>query len=244
MSGEARRELVREIAVKIAGDIIFSKNPGKAMKKWRERFGISQAKLAKRMNISPSMISDYESGRRKSPGVNVIRRFVASLISIDIERGMPTLSNLYKLTPDFLSLSNAILDSREFSEPVSIGEFCEKIGAELVTCHDFKEIVILGYTLVDSIKLVVEVPAYLYIRLFGSTTQRAAIFTNVTYGRSSIVAVKVFQAGTGLRPTLVVLHGLKEIDRVGVVVAKREKIPLAIVPPIPLDELIKRLRTF
>ncbi|RLE90066.1 MAG: transcriptional regulator [Thermoprotei archaeon] len=242
MFDEVRREVIREIAVKIAGDIIFSKNPGKAMKKWRERFEISQGQLARRMNISPSMISDYESGRRKSPGVNVLRRFVASLISIDIERGMPILTRLYRLSMDSSLLDKAILDSREFAEPISIGEFCNRIGAELITCQESSKIVLLGYTLVDSIRLVIEVPAYLYIRLFRGTTQRAAIFTNITYGRSSIIAVKVFQAGTGLRPALVVLHGLKKVDRVGRIVAERERIPLAIVPTVPLNELLERLR--
>ncbi|RLE63057.1 MAG: transcriptional regulator, partial [Thermoprotei archaeon] len=160
----------------------------------------------------------------------------------DIERGMPILTRLYRLSMDSSLLDKAILDSREFAEPISIGEFCNRIGAELITCQESSKIVLLGYTLVDSIRLVIEVPAYLYIRLFRGTTQRAAIFTNITYGRSSIIAVKVFQAGTGLRPALVVLHGLKKVDRVGRIVAERERIPLAIVPTVPLNELLERLR--
>ncbi|MHA2315052.1 MAG: helix-turn-helix domain-containing protein [Candidatus Hermodarchaeia archaeon] len=45
------------------------------MRKWREQFGVAQHDLAKQLGISPSVISDYESGRRKSPRVDTIRKF-------------------------------------------------------------------------------------------------------------------------------------------------------------------------
>ena len=67
-----------ELTVKIAGEITCSSSPGGSMRKWREIFGIKQAELAKHMKISISTISDYESNRRASPGVAVIRRFVNS----------------------------------------------------------------------------------------------------------------------------------------------------------------------
>ncbi len=48
-----------------------------------------------------------------------------------------------------------------------------------------------GYTVVDSIKLILDVPSHEYFKLYGTTTQRAAIFINVKYGRSPpLIALK------------------------------------------------------
>ena len=58
-----------EIVAKIAGNIITSNNPGEMLKIWRKRLKIKQINLAQRMKISPSVLSDYESGRRHSPGI-------------------------------------------------------------------------------------------------------------------------------------------------------------------------------
>jgi len=103
---------------------------------------------------------------------------------------------------------------------------------------------LLGYTVVDSIKLVLDVPSYDYVKLYGATTQRAAIFAKVTYGRSPMVAVKSMQAGMGgLRPALVVLHGVKKVDELGLEIARRENIPLAVTRIEDIGELIDRLRS-
>ncbi|MHA2374126.1 MAG: helix-turn-helix domain-containing protein, partial [Candidatus Thorarchaeota archaeon] len=68
-SASARERLAR----RIAGEIALSDHPGKTMRVWRERFRLPQIVLADYLNISPSVISDYESGRRKSPGTTTIR---------------------------------------------------------------------------------------------------------------------------------------------------------------------------
>jgi predicted transcriptional regulator len=53
------------------------------MRRWREVFGITQLEMAEKLKISPSVISDYEGGRRPNPGSMFIRKFVQSLIDID-----------------------------------------------------------------------------------------------------------------------------------------------------------------
>src|SRR6266566_2354765 len=53
---------------KIAGEIALSDQPGKTMRKWREELHISQTDLANHMRVSPSVISDYEAGRRDAGG--------------------------------------------------------------------------------------------------------------------------------------------------------------------------------
>ncbi|MCC6005916.1 MAG: transcriptional regulator, partial [Thermofilum sp.] len=68
-------------------------------------------------------------------------------------------------------------------------------------------------------------------------------FTRVAYGRSPLVAVKSMQAGMGgLRPALIVLHGVKKVDELGLKIAKRENIPLAVSRIDSVEALIEKLR--
>ena len=240
---EISDSILREIATKIAGDIVLSQNPGKAMKRWRETFRISQIEIAQKMKVSSSVISDYESGRRKSPGARFIKKFVNSLIEVDIERGREVLSNLLRIILGGSKLYEAVIDMREFLKPISVEDFCGKINAEIVVSAGAESALLYGYTVVDSIKLVLEVPSYEYIRLYGATTQRAAIFTRVTFGRSPMVAIKAMQAGMGgLRPALVVMHGPTRMDRLAETIAKKEGIPLAISRVSSVEELLELLK--
>ena len=63
-----------EIVSKIAGNVVISNNPGEMLKVWRKRLKIKQITLAKKIGISPSVLSDYESGRRYSPGIIFIKQ--------------------------------------------------------------------------------------------------------------------------------------------------------------------------
>lgn len=74
---------------KIAGDIVLATEPGRAIRKWREEFGLSQHRLAEEMNVSNSVISDYESGRRSNPGTAVVKRMVDALLEVDMANGSP-----------------------------------------------------------------------------------------------------------------------------------------------------------
>ena len=236
--------VLREVAVRIAGDIVLSANPGRAMKRWREMFGVSQIELARKMRVSASVISDYESGRRRSPGSMFVRKFVDSLIEIDVERGKEVLSSLIRIALGGGRIREAVLDMREFSRPVSVSEFCEKVRAELVVSAGKESALLYGYTVVDSIRLVVEVPSYEYVRLYGATTQRAAVFTRVTHGRGPMIAIKAMQAGMGgLAPALVVIHGPSRVDRLGEIIASREGIPLALSRAESVEELVELLRS-
>ena len=62
------------LSEKIAGEITLSPKPGQTIRKWRSVFGLSQTDLANYLKLSPSVISDYESGRRKSPGIKTIKK--------------------------------------------------------------------------------------------------------------------------------------------------------------------------
>jgi len=71
------------LSEKIAGEITLSPKPGQTIRKWRNVFDISQTELANHLKLSPSVISDYESGRRKSPGIQTIKKVIGALIEID-----------------------------------------------------------------------------------------------------------------------------------------------------------------
>jgi len=65
---------------KLVARIILSEKPWEEMKKIRKEKGMSQKELAQKMRITSSVLSDYESGRRKNPGVFFIKRFVENLL--------------------------------------------------------------------------------------------------------------------------------------------------------------------
>ena len=108
---------------KIAGEITLSPDAGRTIRKWREEFGISQHQLADTIGISHSVISDYESGRRKSPGVQVIKKIIDAFIQIDIENGSPTIKKY-----DQNQLLDCIIAMEEFPGGVDMSKFIKWIS--------------------------------------------------------------------------------------------------------------------
>ncbi len=234
--------MVDKLALIIAGEIALSKNPGSSMKKWRELFGVSQAELAEYLGISPSTISDYESGRRKSPGIGVVRRLVEALIEIDRKRGGKIVRQLEKQLLE--GGTKEPFENHEFYTGVSGQEFVEKIQGNVVVHEDLlPNVKIFGYTLIDSIRTITEVPAKEYMKLFGSTPQRALIFLGVTTGRSPMIAIKVARFCTDMVPSLVVLQGIERPDFVATRIAEKEGIPLVTTLLTP-NEIVDALREF
>jgi len=225
---------VRALADKISGDIIFSENPGKTLKKWRQIFEVSQKDLASKLGVSPSVISDYEGDRRKSPGVAFVRKIIEALIEIDKERGFKTVSKYRDILAGFKM--DVIIDMKEYEEPISSSRFAEIIEGELL--NSFEKMV-NGHTIVDSLKAIISLNSYDFYKLYGFTTERALIFTRVSTGRSPMVAVRV----ANLKPAVVVLHGLtaKDVDGIAVKIADIEKIHL-ITTTMPLEDMVKVLR--
>ncbi|MBS3815184.1 MAG: helix-turn-helix domain-containing protein [Hadesarchaea archaeon] len=229
-----------QVARWIAGDISISDDPGKALKRWREKFGINQTSLAEFLDISPSVISDYESGRRKSPGVVTVRKIVKALIDIDEEKGgqvVKAFSHRFgtRLPPDI------VLNIQEFEKPISGEEFCEKIDGEIVANEELLTNNLFGYTVVDGRRAIVELTPNDFMRLYGLSTERALIFTEVSTGRSPLVAIKV----RGITPGVVVLHGvIEEPDELGIRIAEDLRVPLVISRASSSRELLDKLGDF
>ncbi|WP_290901701.1 helix-turn-helix domain-containing protein [Ferroglobus sp.] len=226
-------EIARKFAEHIAGDIVLSENPGNCIKKWRNIFEISQRELAEKLGITASVISDYESDRRKSPGVTFVKKIVNALIEIDKERGWRTLSK-YR---DLLGMKiDAIIDINEYSRSVSSAEIAEVLNGELIINFNRKA---NGYTVIDSIKAILTMTSYDFYRLFGLTSERALVFTQVTTGRSPMVAIKV----GNLKPSVVVLQGLNshKLDEIARKIAEIEKIDV-ILTEMPVSLIVDKLK--
>ena len=217
----------------IAGEIVFSKEPGKTLKKWREHFSITQKELAKELGINPSVVCDYESGRRKSPGIFIVRKYINGMLSVDEKKGSKIMRNILR-SPE---ISNVVLGMKEFFSGVPISDFCKLIDSDVLVSDNPKQ-EIYGYTVIDSIKAISQLSFNDLIKLYGSTTQRALIFTKVSTGRTPMVAIKL----TKLKPGLVVLHGLNEVDDLAKVIAKDEKIPLALCKLGSESDIVEKLK--
>ncbi len=223
------------LARRIAGEIILSARPGATMRKWRELFAVSQLSLSEGMGLSSSVISDYESGRRKSPGAKFIRRFVLALLQLDESKGSRFIREFAKLTS---SPSMAIIDLREFPIPVRVEYLCRAINGEVVAFKEEKSVrEITGYTVIDSKRAVEALSGSEYTQLFGASTERALIFTNVDACSLPMMIVRV----STLKPRVVVFHKTLP-DEEAAKLAEYEQIPLIYSSAPTVEQLVKSLR--
>jgi predicted transcriptional regulator len=79
----------RAVRWTVAGSIVHSEDVPAALRRWRDRFAVSQRDVAGRMGVRQSVISDYENGRRANPGAEWIKSFVNALVDIAIEPEPP-----------------------------------------------------------------------------------------------------------------------------------------------------------
>jgi putative transcriptional regulator len=223
-----------QLKVTIAGEITLSKDPGGSMKKWREIFGISQTELAEFLKVSSSTISDYEGGRRKSPGIAVINRLVDALMEIDKNKGSKVTQQLSRDE----GVKEKVFDIHEFTSGMPGKDFLEKIEGECIANPlKLKELTVYGYTVIDSLKVILDTPVHEYLQMYGKTPERALIFTQVENGRSPMIAVKVGRFATELRPSVVVLHGCQKVDPIAKRIAENEKIAL-IITQVPVEKIL------
>lgn len=217
-------DIKNRLAEKMAGEITLSDRPGEVMKKWRVNFDVAQSDLSNHLEVSPSVISDYESGRRKSPGTVIVSKIVNALLEIDRQRGSKKI-HAYESMVSGSYDPNIIYDIHEYTTPMSLDELSTLIDAQFIHRPELEsEKQIYGYTIIDSLKAILDMPFYEFQKLYGWSTERALIFTGISTGRSPMVAIRV----TNLKPRVIVLHGLdgNEVDPVAKKIAQAENIPL------------------
>lgn len=231
---------VRErLARRIAGEIAISDQPGQTMRMWRERFRLPQIELADYIGISPSVISDYESGRRKSPGTATIRRFVMALLALDEKHGGQVISAFVRLMDVSLVDLNIVLAMSDFTESMTAKDFCNRLKCDIEAGKEYLDKEIFGYTLVDVERAVKELDSDAFLKLFGATTERCLIFTRVNTGRAPMIAIKSQE----FKPTLVVLHGVEKVDQLALDLSEQMNIPLAVSKISSIDGLTRELHS-
>ncbi len=209
------RESLKE---KIAGEICLSYETGQTIRKWRNLFSVSQKDLAVSLGVSPSVISDYEAGRRKSPGIGTIRRVVESILEIEVARGGQNLKR-FEAEED----SGAIISMGEFPASRSAEWLIELIDAEVLNDdeHDLGRQV-FGYTVIDSIKAVTQFSSNDYSKVYGWSTERALLFSDVHFGRSPMIAIRAHP----MKPAVVVYVQPENVDKLAIRLADLERIIL------------------
>ncbi len=219
-----------DIREKIAGEVVLSPHPGRTLRKWREDFGISQRDLAKQLTTVPSVISDYESERRASPGAGFIRRYVDSLLALDSQNG-----NRVGQRIGVRVHSEGILGMREFAVAIPLKALADRLDARAVSRVDLHRD-IHGFTVLDAPRAILSIDASRFVEVYGWTTQRALIFSNVKFGRSPMVAIRAHP----LKPAAVVFAAPGRVDPLAIRLSEVENIPLlttALAAPALLERL-------
>jgi putative transcriptional regulator len=219
-----------EIREKIAGEVVLSPHPGRTLRKWREDFKVSQRDLARQLETVPSVISDYESERRSSPGAGFIRRYVDGLLALDHQKG-----GRLGLTTAPRTLADGILGLREFAVAMPLKSFAERLGARAVSRVDLHRDV-HGFTVLDAPRAILSMDATRFVEVYGWTTQRAVVFANVKYGRSPMVAIRAHP----LKPAAVVFANPGRVDALAIRLSEVENIPL-LTTPLTAPQVLERL---
>lgn len=223
--------MVDEFRQRIAGEIALASDPSRIIRKWREEFGLSQHQLADAMGVSHSVISDYESGRRKSPGVTVVKKLVDALIELDKQNGSTIIS---KYNPDVKM--DCVIAMDEFPGGVTVDDYIEAIEGTNLNPDRTMSKALFGYTIVDSLKAILSLGSQDYLKIYGWNIERALIFTNVHFGRSPMVAIRAHP----LTPAMVVYQDPDQIDPLAVKLARLEGIPL-VTTRLSVDEIVEKM---
>ena len=228
--------LRNQLAEKMAGEITLSDSPGHALKKWRMNFEIAPGVLSDRLGISPSVISDYESGRRKSPGTAVVGKIVDTLLAIDEDDGGKHIQKFSTML--FANVEDDVIyDLHEYAAAIPLKDFADAIGCTLL--WGSMDQVIFGYTVVNSLNAIMQLSSDEFNRIYGWSTERALVFTNVSTGKSPMVAIRV----TPFKPRCVVLQGIDAADVHPIVEKMAEKDRITILcTGMDIDKIVSTLR--
>jgi len=231
-----KSDLRHQLAEKMAGEITLSESPGKALKKWRTSFNIPQGVLCEHLEVSPSVISDYESGRRKSPGTAVVGKIVETILAIDEANGGKYIRKFGKILYSDIDES-VIYDIVDYPSPVLLSGFADLLSAKTL-CGSLSQS-IFGYTVVNSLNAITQLSSNEFNRIYGWSTERALIFTDVTSGKSPMVAIRV----TPFKPRCVVLQGIEPelVHPLVPKMAERDHITV-LTTTTPVDRIMELLR--
>ena len=220
-----------QLTRRIAGEIVVSNKPGDTLRKWREIFHLSQKEFATLLEVKPSVVCDFEKGRRASPGIGTVRKFVETMVDYDYAHGGKIINSMSRRRTN-----EAIVDIKEFTSGISIESMLDTIEGEILAGSE--ELIgrpIYGYTMVDSLKAITTFNAF--GEMYGWSNERAVFFSGVQYGRSPMIAVRAHP----VKPRMVVYIKPKSVDKLAPKLADMERVVLV---KTKLDEktIIEKLR--
>ena len=220
-----------QLTRRIAGEIVVSESPGETMRKWREIFHLSQKEFANLLEVKPSVVCDFEKGRRASPGIGTVRRFVETMVDYDSAHGGKVVNSMSERRTN-----EAIVDIKEFTSGMPIEDMFETVKGEIIAGkEELLSRPIYGYTMVDSLKAITTFNAF--GEMYGWSNERAVFFSGVHYGRSPMIAVRAHP----VKPRMVVYIKPKAVDPLATKLADMERVVLV---KTKLDEkaIIEKLR--
>ncbi len=206
----------KQLTRRIAGEIVVSESPGETMRKWREIFDLSQKEFANLLEVKPSVVCDFEKGRRASPGIGTVRRFVEAMVDYDSAHGGKVVNSMSERRTN-----EAIVDIKEFTSGMAIESMLETIEGEIIAGkEELLSRPIYGYTMVDSLKAITTYNAF--GEMYGWSNERAVFFSGVQYGRSPMIAVRAHP----VKPRMVVYVKPKAVDPLATKLADMERVVL------------------
>jgi len=223
----------KQLTRRMAGEIVISEKPGDTLKKWRNIFKLSQKNLASLLDVKPSVVCDFEKGRRASPGIGTVRKFVEAMVEYDRAQGGKIVNSMFATEGN-----NAIYDIREFNTGTPINKLIKQIDGEILSGNEeILERPIYGYTIVDSLKAITTFNVF--GDLYGWSNERALFFSGVQYGRSPMIAIRAHP----VKPRVVIYIKPKTIDKLAIKLAKMERIVL-ISTNMEENEIVNVLKKF
>lgn len=226
--------VIELIAKEVCGEVVWSDSPGQVLKKWREIFRVSQTEISKVLNVAPSVVSDYEKGRR-APRSKFVKKYVEALIEVDSARGW---SVIRELARNLRVPSTSLIDIRELPRGIPLRDFVEVVNGSVLWGEEYLDKVLYGYTILDSIESILSMSGTEFSIIMGFTNERALIFTKVGTGRSPMVAVRV----SSQKPGAVFLHGPKVVDPLAIKLAELDRVPLVLSRVESEEKLVENLR--
>ena len=127
----------------------------------------------------------------------------------------------------------------EFARPLPLKTFVDLIKGEVLTNHELLEKnTVYGYTIINSIRTIMEIKPSNLPKIYGLIPERALIFTSVSSGRSPAVVVRISLT----KPSVLVVHGIepKKVDKLAIKLTEKDKVPL-VVTNMDLTEIRKAL---
>ena len=187
--------------------------------------------LAALLNVKPSVVCDFEKGRRASPGIGTVRKFVEAMVEYDKAQGSKIISSMFSKDSN-----SAVYDIREFNTGAAISKLIQDIEGEILSGNkDILERPIYGYTIVDSLKAITTFNVF--GDLYGWSNERAIFFSGVHYGRSPMIAIRAHP----VKPRVVIYIKPKTIDKLATKLAEMERIVL-VKTELDEKEIVKILK--